>query len=118
MKVRVGFVSNSSSSSFIFKLNSSDKEPCKCCGRPFGASTDAIDLLDGMMQEYDCSETETIQEHIDNNPLNSDWIQEVLEKEGITDYKDIYIVDIAYSNTGREYFLKNSENFEIIADFS
>ena len=35
MKIRNGFVSNSSSSSFVIAIKNEAKPPCETCGRPF-----------------------------------------------------------------------------------
>ena len=52
MKIRQGFVSNSSSSSFILEIISDENEACPHCGRK---DPDFIDLLDkqSRMDDYE-----------------------------------------------------------------
>ena len=45
MKIRNGFVSNSSSSSFIIAIDLTKNKPCKCCGRKDISFEDIIDSV-------------------------------------------------------------------------
>ena len=116
MKIRSGFVSNSSSSSFIFKVNSAP--PCKCCGR---SSEDAIDILNAMTQDDGEDEEalpilEEISKRVSENPnwkcYEEKWVNENPDK--FDNINDVYTVCLSYHNYGREAYLKESGNFEIL----
>jgi hypothetical protein len=57
MKTRNGFISNSSSSSFIISINNKNNEPCKCCGR---TDIDILKLIDKFKNDRYDNDTEVI----------------------------------------------------------
>jgi hypothetical protein len=63
MKTRNGFVSNSSSSSFIVAIDITKNKPCECCGRK------DIDIIDAIRHSY----------NEDDNRVNADGYEQVLK---------------------------------------
>lgn len=79
MKIRNGFVSNSSSSSFIVAYK---KEVCPCCGR---SNADIVNMIMSDERSYDC-DTDIIKgktnvhDHITKGVLDSDYNREFIIK--------------------------------------
>ena len=53
MKIRNGFISNSSSSSFIVAIDISKNRPCKCCGRTDPNFIDAVNRSSASFDDND-----------------------------------------------------------------
>lgn len=90
MKIRNGFVSNSSSSSFIVALN--PKEKCPHCGR---SSPNMIDLIEKNTSNHDETEMgwddptdflEDLQQEIYNKQLDLEKWANIKDEDKITNY--------------------------------
>lgn len=128
MKVRVGFVSNSSSSSFIIALTEAGKkagsETCPCCKRPF--ENDPIATLNGLKNNW--GDDEDAVNFVDAEGL---WPKEAFvtderavrgddgtyEFQGKTYKEDeLYVVEVSYHNNERHDYLTNSGYFEVVTN--
>lgn len=118
-KIRCGFVSNSSSSSFIFKIKDNTdqtmnvKDVCSCCGSEIERTwSSIISMIDAYKSGYDCDDKETI-------PLNED---KYLNNEYINrdDLNQLYIVDVSRDNISRIEKIKDLDaqgQIEIIEEW-
>jgi hypothetical protein len=105
MKIRMGFVSNSSSSSFIIQVF--DSKPCKHCGR---SDSSFLKMVEGNF-EYDdsdsveCTGKEEILERLKEGwCLSSEALKEIKAKMDAAMKKDageVYMITL--SNHGRLY---------------
>jgi hypothetical protein len=105
MKIRSGFVSNSSSSSFIVAQKVG--EVCKCCGRS------AQTLLD-MFSTFSNYTDNSIEEDWKLYLCDKDILKkgEEYEKNG---YK-VFSVEVSYHDEKLSDFLKSSPDIEIIRE--
>ena len=114
MKVRQGFVSNSSSSSFLLEISPTNK--CSHCGR---SDPDLIDLIKQI--EGNDGETEIMAEGIEDvrNYLSDDtWSERLLNivnnLDTTIENKKIVYVSISYHNEALNDLIKTSPNIRII----
>ena len=114
MKIRNGFVSNSSSSSFLIAIKKEKNNPCPCCGRK-DFSFDFLDLIRNSRDD----ETEVkangkyikdkIGEHIgqfETDILNS---IEKHEKSDDCNKYELALLDISYSDYAILHIMDNME---------
>lgn len=122
MKTRTGFVSNSSSSSYIIAL----KEPLK--DTLYDIETRLMDYLDVNINSpfYPIAE-EVVSIFLDNmkdcgdfksaeDELYNKWIEELEDREDLDEFKHIYIGDISTEDGGIEEFIINYIEMNINED--
>ena len=113
MKIRNGFVSNSSSSSFIVDLKESKN--CEVCGCPALTIDFIYEMCEGGYAESDIENigAEAILSDVkDNWFLGSNEMADLSERIKLAD--NPIMISCDYSNTSLEYFLKNHKDINII----
>jgi len=118
MKIRNGFVSNSSSSSFIIAI-SNNIHKCKTCGNKEGIEIE--DLINFITNTNDC---DTEIEHYEltseifrreNKYLEEEEIKMIVDKiNNKHDNERIMEINVGYNNKHIINILNNSTNIEII----
>lgn len=105
MKIRNGFVSNSSSSSFIIEILNS--EPCKTCGR----SDNIIDLLEKTNEEETGIEVRGKNDVLD---YVKDWLDKKLIEEIEKAKGEVLYLSVSYYDETFLTLLHNSKDIKII----
>ena len=116
MKQRNGFVSNSSSTSFIIAITSSNK--CKCCGRE---DLDILSLIESTSNygsndnHVDAVGKEEVIKHIQENWFESDKSKKLIEKINLVDDTEkVALISVSYHDKNINTLLKQSKNITII----
>ena len=114
MKIRNGFVSNSSSSSFLIAIKKEKNSPCDCCGRK-DFSFDFLDLIRNSRDE----ETEVkangkyIKDKISENTgqFETDILNSIEKHEKSDDCNEyeLALLDISYSDYAILHIMDNME---------
>lgn len=114
MKIRNGFVSNSSSSSFLIAIKKEKNSPCDCCGRK-DYDFDFLDLIRNSRDE----ETEVkangkyIKNQIGENigPFEKDILDSIEnhEKRDNCNKYELALVDISYNDYAILHIMHNME---------
>lgn len=106
MKIRQGFISNSSSTSFIIEVI--PPIPCKYCGRK---DISIIDLIDkGYNETGICAKgKEEVLEYMSGWIDDKNIIDKIKKAKG-----EIYLFRIAYNDESLQNLVNNSKNFNII----
>ena len=109
MKIRYGFVSNSSSSSFIIEIKQSI--PCDKCGR---SDMNIIDMIEKSQEYMDDSETrieakgkEGVLEYV--KEWHPNLINEIIKAKG-----EVACLSISNNNEFLQSLIRNSKNINII----
>ena len=115
MKQRAGYVSNSSSSSFILVVKPSDV--CPHCGRKDSDKDELISIIEGSSW----CDTEMIGEGMDavrdllSNYYEEDYKKDILEKvEECVGEGDIIVCDISYHDNFVLDMIENSKNVVVV----
>ena len=110
MKIRRGFVSNSSSSSFIIAVDEQNSKPCEYCGRK------DLDIFNYVDRGY--GETEVLEVGYDEviRYVNEYYFEpeKIINKINLYKDKKIMLLDIDYHDELTNHYINNSPNITII----
>ena len=113
MKIRSGFVSNSSSSSFIIAVGEPNK--CEHCGR---SDIDIIDMINNMSGGYEETEIEAVGKDNVLKHAADWWCDDIFKqlKQKIQDYKGdrIYLISISNHNQILLDLIQTNKNVTIL----
>jgi hypothetical protein len=116
MKLRKGFVSNSSSSSFIIAIAPSNK--CECCGR---SDLDILSLIESTSNyrnddnDVDAVGKEQVINHIKESWYGDDKINDIISKVNlVNDDLTVALISVSYHDENINTLLKQSKNITII----
>ena len=115
MKIRNGFVSNSSSSSFIIKCTFEEQEPCTCCGRSFENPLDVLNLMvEGSYDDTPFLSILNVPEGEDDyGSYAREWFNDHPEYADAKEH--IFYGEVSYHNQARVEYLRNHKDIEILA---
>jgi hypothetical protein len=115
MKKRKGFISNSSSSSFIIAITES--KPCKHCG---GSNVDILSIFNELGNHGSCEscvdakgKEETIK-HINQTWFSDNTKKDILDKINKIKGKTVAAISVSYHDDFLQDIIKNSKNIEIL----
>ena len=113
MKIRSGFVSNSSSSSFIIAVGNPEK--CEHCGR---SDVDIIDMINNMSDGYEETEVEAVGKDNILKHIAEWWSDDTLAKlkQKIQDFKGdrMYLISVSNHNKILLDLIQTNKNINII----
>ena len=118
MKLRVGFVSNSSSSSYIIALDEPKK--CKECGR---SDADILDLISKSTQDYGVSDDNEVNAiGLDNikKYMKESWclddkeMDKIIGKLNKEKNKKLALIQISYHDETLSNLLDSNKNIKIL----
>jgi hypothetical protein len=81
MKIRNGFVSNSSSSSFLIAIKTTNNEACPCCGRKDLDANDFLKLISNNHNDKVNASGDEINDYITNNIINNYYYESEEQKK-------------------------------------
>jgi hypothetical protein len=118
MKIKFGFISNSSSTSYVVAINKKDEEPCPHCGQK-KLSIDIIDLITNFENINDDNDVKARGNDEIINYINKNWGPNYLiENKGILEelfkYDEgdwqTYMISLSYHNETLNKLLKDMIN--------
>jgi hypothetical protein len=117
MKIRTGFVSNSSSSSFVVAVSKCNV--CSHCGR---GDEDVLDLIEQSVKANDDGETSidsvdkvNVIKYIKESWYYDGRSKELISKiEGLDSNVKVAYINVSYHNEFLNRMLRNSKNVEIL----
>jgi len=117
MKSRKGFVSNSSSSSFIIAYKFSG-DICKCCGRGGENPLEMIEsLLLGCESEIESRGEEEVLTDVNNDWIDNEEIKEMEKKikEKVKEGYEVAVVSVDYSDGNVNTYIEDSKDIIVLS---